>query len=338
MYSDYPLVSIVITSYNRAGMIGTAIESALAQDYPNFEVIITDNCSQDNTTEVVSKYLADKRVKFFQNEENIGMIPNFKKGIEDLSEGEYFVNLCSDDVLAKKDFISQAIGLVKQYPDVTIVRGRNQSVNQDSGKVTPDDGKMFQEEFVKGEDFFLQCDGNENFGWEGVMLHRGTLNSLDVFSNSYSGFDKSSNLALLLYGNICLINEICYSFIVHSNSFSFNPSAQTSIDNFRMVEFPYEQAKKKGLIDRQKLELWRKKFILNLSTKAARALFIRDKKEFRQFVDKVQDDYGINEKELRKGVKTRFDYALFRYPIIGKTLTRFLKMFTKVTNTIMGKR
>ena len=54
--NDIPLVSIVITSYNRAHTIEKAIESALGQDYQNLEIIISDNNSTDNTDEVVKKY------------------------------------------------------------------------------------------------------------------------------------------------------------------------------------------------------------------------------------------------------------------------------------------
>ena len=76
--NNNPLVSVVITSYNRANLIEGAIQSALAQDYPNLEIIISDNCSTDNTDKVIAKYLSNPKIRYYKNEQNIGMIPNFK--------------------------------------------------------------------------------------------------------------------------------------------------------------------------------------------------------------------------------------------------------------------
>jgi len=331
--ADLPLVSILITSYNRADMIGDAIESALAQDYPNVEVVITDNCSQDHTKEVVGRYQDDPRIKFYQNEENIGMLPNFKKGLEELCTGQYFVNLCSDDQLTNEQFISTAVGLLQKHPDVKLVRGRNQVVNKGSGKISRDDGSYFKTEFVKGQDFFLQCNGNENFGWEAVLIHLETFNSLDIFSRSYSAIDKGSNMELLLHGNVCFIDQISYTFTVHHDSHTFNPSAESSFKNFEMVESLHEKALTMGQIDENVLGSWKEKFILNLSAKAARALYIRDKGQYRAFVDKVGETYGIKAKELKKGFKTKMDYILYHFPAVGRGLSKIFGSISKLFNS-----
>jgi glycosyltransferase involved in cell wall biosynthesis len=89
--NNNPLVSIIITSYNRASAIEEAINSALAQDYNNIEVVISDNASTDNTDAVLSKYKDDERVKCFKNEINVGAIPNYKKAR--ISEGR-ICSLC----------------------------------------------------------------------------------------------------------------------------------------------------------------------------------------------------------------------------------------------------
>ena len=58
------LISVVIPSYNRASLIGQTIESVQAQSYPNWELVIVDDGSTDNTLEVVEGYLEDKRISF----------------------------------------------------------------------------------------------------------------------------------------------------------------------------------------------------------------------------------------------------------------------------------
>ena len=71
---QFPLVTIGIPTYNRAdGYLRETLESALAQSYPNLEILVADNCSTDNTKLVVESY-KDKRVRYFRHE--TGLIPN----------------------------------------------------------------------------------------------------------------------------------------------------------------------------------------------------------------------------------------------------------------------
>ena len=82
-----PKVSVLIPTYNYAHILDETIESVLAQTYTDFELIIVDNCSQDNTEHVVSKYLIDKRVSYHRNSQNIGLAGNWNKCLE-LARGQ----------------------------------------------------------------------------------------------------------------------------------------------------------------------------------------------------------------------------------------------------------
>ena len=93
------LVSILIPTYNRELFIGEAIESAINQKYKNLEIIIVDNCSKDNTNEIINNYLKlDNRIIYYKNNENIGPVLNWNKCI-DLASGEYVKILWSDDLI-----------------------------------------------------------------------------------------------------------------------------------------------------------------------------------------------------------------------------------------------
>jgi glycosyltransferase involved in cell wall biosynthesis len=94
---DAPMVSILMTSYNREAFIAEAIESVLASTYQHFELIITDNCSTDKTTEIADRYAAkDARIRVYKNKENIGQFPN-RNYAASLARGEYLKYLDSDD-------------------------------------------------------------------------------------------------------------------------------------------------------------------------------------------------------------------------------------------------
>ncbi|MEL3908413.1 MAG: glycosyltransferase [Treponemataceae bacterium] len=91
------MISVVIPTYNKAGYINKTIESVLNQTYKDWEIVIVDDCSKDNTEEVVQKYLSDK-IRYYKHKTNIGPGANFNYGIEK-ARSEYVTIIASDDVL-----------------------------------------------------------------------------------------------------------------------------------------------------------------------------------------------------------------------------------------------
>jgi len=112
---DESLVSICIPTYNRAGMVGKAIDSALAQSYTNIEVLVVDNASGDDIESVIAGY-DDSRLQFFKNKENLGLFGNFNRCIE-LSKGKYIHILNSDDYI-NSNFTKTCVEFVETHPNV----------------------------------------------------------------------------------------------------------------------------------------------------------------------------------------------------------------------------
>ena len=93
------MVSVLMTAYNRERYIGEAIESVLASDYENFELIVVDDQSTDNTVPIAKKYAErDKRVKVFRNEKNLGDYPNRNEAAR-IASGKYLKFVDADDYL-----------------------------------------------------------------------------------------------------------------------------------------------------------------------------------------------------------------------------------------------
>jgi glycosyltransferase involved in cell wall biosynthesis len=91
-----PLVSVIMPTYNHARYIGEAIESVLNQSYKNFELIIIDNYSTDNTTEIVASY-NDNRIKYLKFRNNGIIAASRNHGLKN-SSGKYVAFLDSDDI------------------------------------------------------------------------------------------------------------------------------------------------------------------------------------------------------------------------------------------------
>jgi len=105
-----PFFSIVIPTYNRASDLQFTLYCIFQQSFKDFEIVISDNCSTDNTESIINK-LKNKKIRYFRNKKNIGMIPNQKKSIE-YAKGEY-VFLHGDD-----DFLLYSDSLQKIYEEI----------------------------------------------------------------------------------------------------------------------------------------------------------------------------------------------------------------------------
>ncbi|MEP6595694.1 MAG: glycosyltransferase family 2 protein [Ginsengibacter sp.] len=106
---SFPKVSIQIPTYNQVQYIEQAVKSCLLQDYPNFEINIVDDCSTDNTYEIIKPYLSYSRVKYFKNEKNIGRVANYRRALYEYAMGEWVINLDGDDYFTNSDYIKNAV-------------------------------------------------------------------------------------------------------------------------------------------------------------------------------------------------------------------------------------
>lgn len=91
------LVSIIMPSYNTAKFISETIDSVLTQTYTNWELIIVDDCSTDNTDEVVKSFLSDDRIKYIKNEKNSGAAFSRNRALCE-AKGKWIAFLDSDDL------------------------------------------------------------------------------------------------------------------------------------------------------------------------------------------------------------------------------------------------
>jgi glycosyltransferase involved in cell wall biosynthesis len=123
-------VSICIPTYNYRKYLSDALDSALSQDYPDMEVVVVDNFSDDGTPELVEEYRRrDGRIVFHQNSRNIGMTENFNRSME-LARGKYVKFLCADDTL-EKNCVSKMVHVLEAHPEVTLVGCRRSVFDND---------------------------------------------------------------------------------------------------------------------------------------------------------------------------------------------------------------
>lgn len=107
-----------MTSYNREKYIAEAIESVLNSSFKNFELIIVDDCSTDNTVSIIKKYTSDPHVKLYVNESNLGQFGNRNKAAS-YANGKYIKYADSDDIIYRYAF-SIMVDAMEKFPEAGV--------------------------------------------------------------------------------------------------------------------------------------------------------------------------------------------------------------------------
>lgn len=99
MYMEYPRFTVIIPQKNRAEYLYHTLRTCIIQDYPNFEIIVADDCSEDNSVEMIKEMQKkDSRIKLIEHETHVGMRINFEEALAAVQPG-YVIALGGDDGL-----------------------------------------------------------------------------------------------------------------------------------------------------------------------------------------------------------------------------------------------
>ena len=167
------LVSVVVPCYNQAHFLGEAIESVLAQTYPRFEIIVIDDGSTDNTSEVAGRYRGVRCIR----QDNQGLSAARNSGLRN-SEGEYVVFLDADDRLLP-EALQAGLECLKAYPECAVAFGPY--------RIIASDGSFLKQrrQPVVDKDSYAALLQRNNIGVPAVVMYRRA-----VFA-SVGGFDSS---------------------------------------------------------------------------------------------------------------------------------------------------
>lgn len=120
-----PLFSICIPTYNSGALVQYAIESALNQNFNDYEILIVDDCSSDTTFEEVTKYATYDKIRIVKNDTNLGLTANWDRCLN-LANGKYIAFLHHDDEY-EPTFLSSIYTILKENDSIGIVAVDNQN-------------------------------------------------------------------------------------------------------------------------------------------------------------------------------------------------------------------
>lgn len=244
-----PVVSVVVTTYKRPKLLQQAVYSVLEQDYPNLEIIISDDASNDETASVVETLLSlDNRIRYNRNTTNLGEGINVNHSIGNLAHGKYFSVMQDDAKYINKHFIGQAVTVLEKNPSITFVYGDLEG-----------NGKKVQQT-ITGKDFWrnwpIECH------WLACLFRREPANQIGLLEPT--GVINGDSLFLLkmaLMGSVaslasCVVQTGFAPMSNYSSYYNDIPTRYMQTGEYlrRAADF----ATRRNIANTEEAEEWRK--------------------------------------------------------------------------------
>jgi glycosyltransferase involved in cell wall biosynthesis len=236
--SDPPKVSILIPAYNHESFIDRAIASALMQDFPSLEVIVSDDASTDRTPELAQKWSLNPRFRYMRNERNLGRVANYHTALTQYARGQWVLMLDGDDYLMDPGFIGNtvaALGRHSESPPVFAQAGHRVhflSAAQPDIDILP--GFDEAERLMEGGEYLRLVFETGFFTHLGVLYDRVAAIRSGFYTADISSSDMDSFLRLALRGKVLVRNTIAGYWVQHGKNSSSNLPLNKVAENVRI--------------------------------------------------------------------------------------------------------
>jgi glycosyltransferase involved in cell wall biosynthesis len=235
------MLSVTVLSYNYGCYLGACLDAILGQTFRDFEVIVIDDCSTDDTPSVVAPHTRDPRVRSVRHEKNLGYRGSLIEGTEALSRGAFVSVISADDVVRRPDAFEIQMAALHSRPDTSMCFSAVDRFNSETGEVF-----AVQHSF-DGDRMLEPQDAMHRFLTEDIWaMHSGTIIRTSAY-RAAGGYarDIQYSLDTALWPMVCqdgpvaYTDQVLYGYRVHPNQMSRSRQA--------MLDTPLELAK---LIDR----------------------------------------------------------------------------------------
>jgi glycosyltransferase involved in cell wall biosynthesis len=205
-------VTIAIPTYNRSQLLRTSLTSALQQDYADYQVVVLDNASSDDTEDVVRSF-ADARVTYLKNDENLGLFRNWNRAIE-INRSPYLSILQDDDVILP-GFVRESVNALETHVTAAFSVVRGAAIDIDDGLIdasAKDTSDPLPEGLISGFEFLHRIVKGHKWitHFSTVMMRSESLAACGPFDHPHSKDTLDINLFYRLAArfDIVFINKV----------------------------------------------------------------------------------------------------------------------------------
>jgi len=216
-----PRVSVAIPTFNRFDLLTRATKSVLSQTYQDFELLIIDNASSDETQQLKAG-IDDSRFRYVRNETNLGIIGNWNRAIE-LSKGEYLIIFHDDDIM-HSTLLEKSVEALDQFPSVGFtfpllrrvgLQGQYLGIWCDN---YPSSGKMTGYRYLE-----MTLEKERCISMAPSMLFRKSVyDAIGAYRQEYgyNTFDLNLFVQAALRFDAFLIDEVLFDYSIHEHQMS----------------------------------------------------------------------------------------------------------------------
>ncbi len=298
-----PKISIIIPTFNRESYLKQTIQSALDQDYDNYEVIVSDNASTDNTEEMVKEFLTDERFRYYKNETNIGMVKNWHKALYNYIEGEWFLILSDDDYFIDNTYLRKAVELMSKDEEIAIVYANGYIKHEDTGEMVP--LELPFDEINEGKKIFLSRGKvrPQDFTLCNILFHKEKALTFEPFENEFNiSCDSELFLQMCVYTKVGVVKDFASVYRVHSSNLIKDVSKSWDIflNNHDYIFIPFQSAKESGRFLQEEINSFERRFILPSLRSSLLSVKLFFPHRYLDFIDYLtQKDESLVEKLLQ---------------------------------------
>jgi glycosyltransferase involved in cell wall biosynthesis len=176
-----PLVSVIMPNYNNEKYLAEAIESILNQTYRNFEFVIIDDCSTDNSWNIIQEYAKkDNRIKAFKNEENLKIVKTRNKGFGLMSPASKYIAIFDSDDISMPERFEKQIKFLEKNPDYGAVGSHTFIIDENSEIIGK---RKYETDFKK---IIKNIIKKSPVAQPSVMIKKSVLNEVGPYNEKYT--------------------------------------------------------------------------------------------------------------------------------------------------------
>ena len=256
-----PLVSILIPAYNQPQYIKKAVESALAQDYPNLEVIVSDDSTNYDTEVVLREIKNEGRLHYGRNTVRKGRVGNYRHLLYHLAKGDWVLMLDGDDYLTDSHYISEAMLLRETDNEIVLLGATLQAINEQG---TAEAGYSLASSDIVFDGKAVFSIYNKVPAHQTCLYPRKLAMELDFYRDPSAASDSESLFRLCLLGKVGYIGKSVAVWRVHESNTTYTRNIGKQVRELNFIDSIYKAAD--HYIDKSKLEKWRKTMYTGVST------------------------------------------------------------------------
>ena len=278
----FPLVSFCLCVFNQEDFIREAVEGALNQDYPNLEIIISDDCSTDRTWEIITEIIAnhtEKNIILNRNRKNLGLSTHINKIYYQLTSGDY-VALAAGDDISLPDRVSKTMDFLMKNNEVCAVSSNLRLIDSNSIEIKEKEyNNVIQNQIFDLDDY--TSDDYQHINGASRTVSRSLINAFPPLNTDCPTEDTPFLLRAFMFGKVAQLKDYLVKYRTHGNNMSTDKNIYKM--NFTKIHSQYKKDLKKAkelnfiknsMFDSisKKLEAKRKERI-KLKSKYKKALF-----------------------------------------------------------------